>query len=482
VAQTERALPHNLEAERSVLGAVLIRNEAFDYAVKIVAPGDFFRDAHRRIFEKMIVLGERSEAIDLVTLKEALAQAGELDQVGGPAYIASLVDGVPHSTNVEHYARIVKEKSTLRALIHASTQIAQRAWEAEDDPNVILDDAQRTILSVAEDRARGSRESFTDTLPDVLARARETESPSWVVEGLIPDNGLTLIHSQPRELKSITTLQGGLHIATGTPAFGLERLQISMARPVLYVSDEDPWRRVAERLAQLCAGLGLTDPPPNFHSAVGKGINLDDPEWQERLIASVRAEGYVTILDPLRSLSSCTDQGPRELKPLALFLRRLLRETGCPVVMVHHDTKPGDKPDTRRRPQKASGGGIFSIADAPIAVEPLDEHSRLLVPTAFKFSADPPPVAVRLHSGPGWLRLEGAEHAAQNDHAVLDARILTFLSHSPYTYGSKVAAGVQAGKALVLARLKALAAVGAIDSLESDRGIKWFRSDRKAAA
>src|SRR4029453_5699588 len=114
----ERALPHNLEAERSVFGAVLIHNEAFNHAVEIVAPGDFFRDAHRRIFEKMIVLGDRSEAIDLVTLKEALAQAGELDQVGGPAYIASLVDGVPRSTNIEYYARIGKEKSTLRALIH----------------------------------------------------------------------------------------------------------------------------------------------------------------------------------------------------------------------------------------------------------------------------------------------------------------------------------------------------------------------------
>jgi len=153
-APVERALPHNLEAERSVLGAVLIHNEAFRCAVEIVASGDFFRDAHRRIFEKIIVLGERNEAIDLVTLKEVLAQAGELDQVGGPAYIASLVDGVPRSTNVEYYARIVKEKSTLRALIHASTHIAQRAWEAEDDPNVILEDAERTIFSIAEDRAR----------------------------------------------------------------------------------------------------------------------------------------------------------------------------------------------------------------------------------------------------------------------------------------------------------------------------------------
>jgi replicative DNA helicase len=125
-AEAERALPQNLEAERSVLGAILIDNTAIAVAARLVGPQSFFRDAHRRIFEKMIVLAERSEAIDLVTLKEALAQAGELDQIGGPAYIASLVDGVPRSTNVEYYARIVKEKSILRSIIHASTLIAER--------------------------------------------------------------------------------------------------------------------------------------------------------------------------------------------------------------------------------------------------------------------------------------------------------------------------------------------------------------------
>src|SRR6185437_6187971 len=150
----ERTLPHNLEAERSVLGAILLHNDAFNLAAEVIDSADFFRDAHRRIFDKMVKLVEQGDAIDLVTLKEALAQSGDLEEVGGPAYIASLVDGVPRSTNVEYYARIVKEKSTLRALIHASTQIAQRAWEAEDDPNVILDDAERTIFSIAEDRAR----------------------------------------------------------------------------------------------------------------------------------------------------------------------------------------------------------------------------------------------------------------------------------------------------------------------------------------
>src|SRR3989338_8636136 len=106
VAAAERSLPHNLEAERSVLGAVLIHNDAFNLAAQVIDAGDFYRDAHRRIFDKMVALNERNQAIDFVTLKEELARSGELDDVGGPAYVASLSDGVPRATHGGGYARI----------------------------------------------------------------------------------------------------------------------------------------------------------------------------------------------------------------------------------------------------------------------------------------------------------------------------------------------------------------------------------------
>ena len=93
-AVAERTLPHNLEAERSVLGAILLHNDAFNLAAEVIDSADFFRDAHRRIFDKMVKLVERGDAIDLVTLKEELGRSGEIDEVGGPAYIAALVDGV----------------------------------------------------------------------------------------------------------------------------------------------------------------------------------------------------------------------------------------------------------------------------------------------------------------------------------------------------------------------------------------------------
>ena len=150
----DRTLPHNLEAERCVLGAVLINNHAFNQASEIIDSEDFYRDAHRRIFDRMVSLSERSLPIDLVTLKDELGRAGELDDVGGPAYIAGLTDGVPRSANIEHYARIVKERSTLRRLIQATSDVLARAHDAEEDADLLLDEAERSIFAIADDRMR----------------------------------------------------------------------------------------------------------------------------------------------------------------------------------------------------------------------------------------------------------------------------------------------------------------------------------------
>src|SRR5690349_4805620 len=150
----ERTLPHNLEAERSVLGAILLHNDAFNLAAEVIDSADFFRDAHRRIFDKMVALSEKHGAIDLITLKDELGRAGELDEVGGPAYIAALVDGVPRSMNVEHYARIIKEKSTLRNLIFSANKILATAYDGAEEADVILDQAEHAIFAIADDKVR----------------------------------------------------------------------------------------------------------------------------------------------------------------------------------------------------------------------------------------------------------------------------------------------------------------------------------------
>ena len=129
----ERTLPNNLEAERTVLGAILVDNAAFNSAAEILSREDFFRDAHRRIFEAMAALAERSQPIDLVTLKDELTRQSALEAVGGATFLAALVDGVPRITSVEHWSRLIKEKAVVRNLIHAGNRIVQSCYEGEDE-------------------------------------------------------------------------------------------------------------------------------------------------------------------------------------------------------------------------------------------------------------------------------------------------------------------------------------------------------------
>jgi hypothetical protein len=319
--------------------------------------------------------------------------------------------------------------------------------------------------------------AFVNPLPELLARASSIVEPAWLVEGLIPGDGTVLVHSQPREYKTLAVQALLIAVTTATPAFGLERLHVSEAAPAWYVTEEDGWWRSTGRFGQLLQGYGIQEPPELLHISAGKGLNLDTTEWQERIIATAREQGYrLVVFDPLRSLTETADQGPRELKPFAMFLRRFIRETGAVVLIVHHDTKPpANATDQRRRPQRASGGGIFSIADSPIHVDRVDETRRMLVPCSFKFAADPSAVTVRLEQAPGWLRLVGEETtAAKPDDAAVDLRILEYLKNSPYSFGNAVAKGAKANKELVLQRLKTLAARGLVDSVEEGKGIKWF--------
>jgi replicative DNA helicase len=180
----ERTLPHNLEAEKSVLGAILINNHAFNQAAEVIDAQDFFRDAHRRIFEKMVGLTDRNEPVDFVTLKDELTKSGELEEVGGPAYVSALTDGVPRSANVEYYARIVKEKSTLRRLIQASNEVLVRAYDAEEDAEDLLDEAERTIFSIAEGRMRSGFVKLSELVDGGYAMLEQLQASRGLVTGV----------------------------------------------------------------------------------------------------------------------------------------------------------------------------------------------------------------------------------------------------------------------------------------------------------
>ena len=231
VAAAERTLPHNLEAERSVLGAILVHNDAFNLAAQVIDSGDFYRDAHRRIFERMVSLNERHDAIDFVTLKEELARAGELDEVGGPAYVASLADGVPRATNVEYYARIVKEKSTLRNLIYAASKIVTNAYEADQESDVILDEAESAIFAVADDRLKAGFVSMRDLVKDSFPKIEKLFEQKRLITGV--PTGFVDVDEMTRGLQA-----GDLIIVAARPSMGKTSLVLNIAQYVAALGDQ----------------------------------------------------------------------------------------------------------------------------------------------------------------------------------------------------------------------------------------------------
>ena len=231
IAAAERTLPHNLEAERSVLGAILVHNDAFNLAAQVIDSRDFYRDAHRRIFDCMVALNERHDAIDFVTLKEELARAGELDEVGGPAYVAALADGVPRATNVEYYARIVKEKSTLRNLIYAATKIVANAYEADQESDLILDEAESAIFAVADDRLKAGFVAMRDLVKDSFPKIEKLFEQKRLITGV--PTGFVDVDEMTRGLQA-----GDLVIVAARPSMGKTSLVLNIAQYVAALGDQ----------------------------------------------------------------------------------------------------------------------------------------------------------------------------------------------------------------------------------------------------
>jgi len=225
VAAAERTLPHNLEAERSVLGSILVQNDAFNMAAQLIDSKDFYRDAHRRIFERMAALSERSHAIDFVTLKEELSRNGELDDVGGPAYVASLADGVPRAVNVEYYAKIVKEKATLRNLIYAANKIVADAYGAEQESDLILDEAESAIFSVADDRLKAGFVEMRDLVKENFPKIEQLFEQKRLITGV--PTGFADMDTMTRGLQP-----GDLVIVAARPSMGKTSLVLNIAQYV----------------------------------------------------------------------------------------------------------------------------------------------------------------------------------------------------------------------------------------------------------
>ena len=178
-----RIPPQDLEAEMSVLGGILLENSALNKALEILGPEDFYRDSHGRIFAAMIVLSDKGEPVDLITLRSALEKKGDLEMVGGAGYLANLVDFVPTAANIIFYCRQVKEKSLQRNLIRVSTEIAQKGYEGGDFETT-LDWAEKQIFEISGKRNRPSYFSVKELITPVLKRIEELSVRKEPVTGV----------------------------------------------------------------------------------------------------------------------------------------------------------------------------------------------------------------------------------------------------------------------------------------------------------
>ncbi|HEX9078629.1 MAG TPA: replicative DNA helicase [Desulfuromonadaceae bacterium] len=146
--------PQSLEAEMSILGGILIDNDAINRVLEMLLPEDFYRESHRKIFQAMMRLTDQREPCDLITMTDILRKQGELEEVGGAAYLATLVDYVPTAANISYYCKIVKEKAVNRRLISVATEIATRGYDEQADVNELLDVAQKQIYEISENKLR----------------------------------------------------------------------------------------------------------------------------------------------------------------------------------------------------------------------------------------------------------------------------------------------------------------------------------------
>ena len=265
-----RTPPQSIEAELSVLGAMMLKPAATTQAIELLRADEFYRQAHRVVFEAMESLVREGEPVDIVTVTESLRKSGLLEQVGGITFLANLTNSVPSTANLAHYAKIVKEKAILRSLIDVSTEIAGMAYEGSEDIAVQLDGAEQKILAIAGGRTTGAFTPIKDVVFDAVDRISELSKAKGGITGL--STGLATLDSVTRGLQ-----KSDLIIVAARPAMGKTAFVLNLAThvalqggTVAFFSLEMPREQLMHRI--FCAE-GQIDAT---HLARGE---LDEEEW-----------------------------------------------------------------------------------------------------------------------------------------------------------------------------------------------------------
>lgn len=355
----DRIPPQNIEAEQAVLGAMLIEREAISKVAEFLRPEDCYREAHRLIFNAMLELFNKNDAVDMVTVIEFLRKGDKLEAAGGISYITSLANSVPTAANVLYHAKIVEEKALLRQLINAATNIATLGYEASEEVTTILDTAEKTILAVSSRKAGGEFTPIKTIIFDAFTKIEQLYASKGSITGLstgfkdldrltsgLQPSDLILIAARPSMGKTAFVLNIAQHIGIkekkAVAFFSLEMSKEQLVQRMLCAeSTIDSQRlRIGELepndWTKLVAGADRLSSAPIFIDDTS-GITVMEMRSKARRL-KIEYDLQLIIIDYLQLMQGSSKKGSenrqQEISEISRSLKGLAREIGVPVIAL----------------------------------------------------------------------------------------------------------------------------------------------------
>ncbi len=359
----DRGLPSNVEAERSLLGAILLDNTLYTDAGAALKPDDFFLDAHRRVYSRMLEMADTNRPIDIVTLSEELSRHKKLEAVGGVAYLSSLTDGTPRRSSIEHYDRLVRDKSLMRSVVRAANTIMQGALEPGADANQIVSEVSDLAEFLRKDA--GPEQDWR-----ALFKSRhemEQGDLPFLIDEILPE-GIGFIGGLAFTGKTWLALSIAKALTTGR--LFLNRWRVPEKVAVLYLVPEAGEKSFRARLDR----LGMPDDLFLCRTIKDGLLRLDDP----RLLAAVKALRSAVILDTAIRFSQAKDENSAtENQALMDAFCRLIKGGAKAVLGLHHSAKSTASVEEMTLENVLRGtGDLGAMADVVYGLKCVDQEKN----------------------------------------------------------------------------------------------------------